>query len=93
MLCFFLVDFRQIRSVFSVAAFQLPHASMPVHLHFATCEEFIDLLKGQISSLRIEYVDEREEQEVEYAKVHIGAPSNVADADGSDFDDQEGEDP
>lgn len=56
-------------------------------------EERIDILQGQVSGLRVEEVDERKEEEVKYAKIDVGFIADAVDADGSNFDDQEGEDP
>lgn len=41
------------------------HRRMPVKLNLFTCEETVDLLQGELTGLRIEVVDEREEAEVE----------------------------
>lgn len=57
------------------------------------CEQHINILQRQISGFRVEEVDEGEEEEVENAEINISFVADAVDADGRDFDNQEGEYP
>lgn len=70
-----------------------PHAWLPVHLYALASKELVDLLQGQVAGLGVEEVDQGQEAKVEDAKADVGAPLDVGDADGGDFDDEEGKYP
>lgn len=57
------------------------------------CEQLIDILQRQISGFWVEEVDEGEEEKVENAEIDVCFVADAVDADGRDFDDQEGKDP
>ena len=61
--------------------------------YFLASEQLVDVLQRQIASLGIAEVDERDEEEVEDAEVHIRASSDVGDAHRGDLDHEESEDP
>lgn len=61
--------------------------------NFLALEEPIDLLQRQIPRLRIEEVDQWQEEGVEDGKVNIRSPADVSDAHRCNLDDEEGEDP
>lgn len=56
-------------------------------------EQHIDILQRQIAGFRVEEVNERKEEEVEYAEVDVSFVTNTVDADWCNFNDQEGENP
>ena len=54
---------------------------------------WVDLFEREVSGLGVEEVDYGEEAEVEDGEVDVGLVADVADADGGDFHDEEGEYP
>jgi hypothetical protein len=53
------------------------HRWMPVQQHLLSCEQFINLLEGEVLSLGVEEVNEREEAGVEYWRM-LGSFGKVA---------------
>lgn len=69
------------------------HARAPVKHDLFAREQLVDLLKGELPGFGVKEVDEGQEEEVEDAEVDVGSISDVVDANGGNFDDEEGEDP
>lgn len=96
------LDLLKLHSIFSLIIDSLISIFRLVcHAYSRSCmkknlfpsEQRINILQGQVSGLRVEEVDERKEEEVEYAKIDISLVADVVDADRRNFDDQEGKDP
>lgn len=69
------------------------HAFGQVHDDLVAGEEAVDLLEREVLGLRVEEVDDGNEEGVEDGEVDVRAPADAVDRDGHDFDDEEGKDP
>ena len=69
------------------------HRRIPVQPHLLAREEAVDLFEGEIACLWVEEVDDRQKAKVEDGKVDVRAVADAGDADWSDFNNKEGEDP
>lgn len=63
------------------------HARLPVQLNLISGKQLVNLLQREISCLRIEEIDHREEGKVEDAKVYVCPVAEVLDTNGGNFHD------